>query len=434
MKTNLETVSTLQRKLNIEVPAAVVKTTFDKIFTGIQRDVTIKGFRKGKAPIATIKTMYGDKVKQDVVQDLIQQHYSKAITEHKVEPISYPEFEFEDPTENQNFSFTAVFDIRPEVTLKKYEGLEVEKQKYTFDQSKVDQVLENIRASRATFEAVTEARPVKTGDIAVIDFEGFVDGKALEGGAGTDHHLDIGAKQFIDGFEDAVVGMKAGENKTIQLKFPDPYHSAELAGKPVEFKVTLKSIQAKVLPELSNEFLATLGGPSDLEGLKKTIQEDLEQSEKKKVEDAFKNTLLKVLVEANPVDVPASLLKDQKASLVEDFKKRMSEQGMSDADFQQYVQKWDADFNKSASEMIQSSFLIDTIAQKHELICKKEDLDAKFDEYAQQTGIELSRIKEFYSKPDQMSRLTYMITEEKVIKFLTASAKIKEVETLTTEN
>lgn len=434
MKTNIESLSTLQRKLNVEVPAALVQSSFNKIFTGIQRDVTIKGFRKGKAPITTIKTMYGDKVKQDVVQDLIQKHYSMALVEHKVEPVSYPEFEFEDPTENKDFAFSATFDIRPSINLKKYEGLEVEKQKYIFDTSKVDQVLENIRASRATFETVSENRAVKHLDIAVIDFEGTVNGKTLEGGTGTDHHLEVGAKQFIEGFEDGVVGMKVGDVKTLNLKFPTPYHSDELAGQSVDFKVTLKSIKAKVLPELTNEFLATLGGPSDLEGLKKTIQDDLEQSEKKKIEDAFKNNLLKKLVEQNPVDVPASLQKEQKASLIEDFKKRMSEQGMSDTEFQQYVQKWDADFDKSAADMIQSSFLIDAIATKHDLICKKEDLENKFAEYAKQTGIEMTRIKEFYSKPEQMSRLTYMITEEKVVAFLTSSANIKEVEKLEEAN
>ncbi|WP_374028399.1 hypothetical protein ACES2J_17480 [Bdellovibrio bacteriovorus] len=145
------------------------------------------------------------------------------------------------------------------------------------------------------------------------------------------------------------------------------------------------------------------------------------------MEDAFKNRLLKTLVKENPVEVPPSLMKEQKASLVEDFKKRMSEQGMGPDDFASYVEKWDGDFEKTAAEMIQSSFLVDAIAKKHDLFCKKEDLDAKFAEYAQQTGIEESRIKEFYGRPEQASRLTYMLTEEKVIAFLNKSVKVKEV-------
>lgn len=427
MKSNVEKVSNLSRKLNIEVPAASVQTAFQKIFSGLQKEVAIKGFRKGKAPLTTIKSLYGDRVKQDVVQDLIQKHYAMALSEHKLEPISYPEFEFADPSENKEFSFSAAFDVRPEVVLKKYEGIEVEKEKMEFDAAKVEQVLENIRASRATFETVTEARAAKLGDVAVINFEGFMGGAPLENGAGTNHHLDLGAKQFIEGFEDGVIGMKAGESKTISLKFPDPYHSAELAGKPVEFKVTLNEIKAKVLPELNDEFLASLGGPKDLDSLKKSIEDDLKQTEQKRVDDGFKNRLLKVLVKENPVEVPASLLKEQKASLIEDFKKRMTEQGMGPEDFASYLDKWDSDFEKTAADMIQSSFLVDAIAKKHDLFCKKEDLDAKFAEYTAQTGIEESRIREFYGRPEQASRLTYMLTEEKVIAFLNKSAKIKEV-------
>ncbi|MFM6930079.1 MAG: trigger factor [Bdellovibrio sp.] len=427
MKSNVEKVSNLSRKINIEIPAAIVQASFSKVFNGIQKDVTIKGFRKGKAPLNTIKSMYGDRVKQDVVQDLVQKHYAQALQEHKIDPISYPEFEFADPAEDKDFSFSASFDVRPEINLKKYEGLEVEKEKIDFDSKKVDQVLENIRSSRATFETVTEDRAAKNGDTAVVDFEGFIGGAPLENGAGTDHHLELGAKQFIEGFEEGVVGMKKGETKTLSLKFPDPYHSADLAGKPVEFKVTLKEIKAKVLPELNDEFIKSLGGPEDLAALKKTIQEDLEKTEQKRVEDGFKNRLLKTLVKENPVEVPPSLLKEQKASLVEDFKRRMTEQGMAEADFKSYVEKWDGDFTNTATEMIQSSFLVDAIAKKHDLFAKKEDLDAKFAEYAQQTGIEESRIKEFYGRPDQASRLTYQITEEKVINLLNKTVKVKEV-------
>jgi len=427
VKVQVENVTALQRKLNVEVPAHIVQSTFQRAFQGLQREVSIKGFRKGKAPMNVIKNMYGSRIVQDVAQDLIQAHYPKALVEHKLEPISYPEFEFEDPAETKEFSFTAVFDIRPEVNLKKYEGLEVDREKLVFDDAKIDSVVQNIRSSRAELVDVTENRPAQLGDTAVIDFEGFVDGKPLDNGSGKDFNLELGAKQFIEGFEDGVVGMTLGSVKSLHLKFPEVYHSADIAGKAVEFKVKLNALKAKQLPELNEEFFKKLGGPTDLEALKKTIREDLEQSEKKRVDDAFKNRLLKALVSANPVDVPASLLKEQKKSLVDDFQKRMSEQGMSEADFASYVEKWDGDFASTASEMIQSSFLIDALAKKLDLICKKEDVDAKMAEYATQTGIDEARIREWYSKPEQMSRLTYMITEEKVIAFLTSKAKIREV-------
>lgn len=427
MKAQIQVTEGLQRKLNVEVPADAVKSAFSKVYGDIQKQVEIKGFRKGKAPISTIKTMYKDRVSGDVAQDLISAHYPLAIKEQNIDPINYPEFEFDDPSETKDFSFTAIFDIRPEVKLKKWEGLEVEKEKFVLDEKRVEEVLTNIRNSKVTYETVLEDRTAAMGDISVIDFDGFVEGAPLENGAGRDQNLELGSKQFIDGYEEGIVGMKVGEARTLNLKFPSPYHSASLEGKPVEFRVTLKALKKKVLPEITEDLLKTIGSSQTVEEFKKTIVADIEQSEKKRIEDNFKNRLLKKLVEANPVDVPASLLKDQKAALVEDFKKRMTEQGMQATEFENYVQKWDADFAKSADEMIQSSFLIDKLAAENDLICKQEDVSLRFEEYVKQTGIELARIKEWYSKPEQMSRLTYMITEEKVIKLLTEKSKIKEI-------
>jgi trigger factor len=428
VKAQIQVTEGLQRKLNVEIPLETVKSTFEKVYQSIQRQVEIKGFRKGKAPLATIKSMYKDRVQADVAQDLIQMHYPTALKDQKVDPINYPEFEFEDPTETKEFSFSAIFDIRPEVKLTKWEGLEVDKEKFVLDQKKVDQVIDNVRNSKVNYVDVLDNRAAALQDVAVIDFDGFVDGKPLENGVGRDQNLELGSKQFIEGYEEGIVGMKIGETRTLNLKFPNPYHSVDLAGKPVEFKVTLKGLKKKELPELTDELLTTIGANQTVEEFKKTIVADMEQSDKKRIEDSFKNRLLKKLVEANPVDVPVSLLKDQKASLIEDFKKRMGEQGMQPTEFEDYVQKWDSDFSKTAGEMIQSSFLIDRLAQDQDLICKREDLDQKFDEYAKQTGIELARIKEWYAKPEQMSRLTYMITEDKVVKFLTSKAKVKEVD------
>ncbi len=428
MKAQVQITEGLQRKLNVEINQAVVKSAFEKAYQDIQRQVEIKGFRKGKAPLTTIRTMYKDRIQGDVAQDLISKHYPVALQDQKIDPISYPEFEFDDPTEEKDFTFAAIFDVRPEVKVKKWEGLEVEKEKYTFDPAKIDQVVANIRNSKAEFVAVLDDRPAQMGDVAIIDFEGIVNGKPLENGSGLDHNLELGSKQFIDGYEEGIVGMKVGQVRTLDLKFPTPYHAKELEGQPVSFKVTLKSLKKKVLPEMTDELLKTIGANQTVEEFKKTVQEDTEQTEKKRIEDSFKNRLLKKLVIANPVDVPASLMKEQKASLIEDFKKRMTEQGMQPAEFEDYVQKWDSDFAKTAGEMIQSSFLIDKLSQEHNLICKQEDLDSKYEEYSKQTGIEIARIKEWYNKPEQTSRLTYQITEEKVMKLLTEKAKIKEVD------
>jgi len=416
MKTNLEKLNNLARKLNVEIPAQAVDEAIEKALKEVQQQAHIKGFRPGKAPLPTIKSMYGDRVRQDVIQDLIEKHYYEALKQHSVEPIGYPEFEFDPIADGKDFSFSAAFEVRPEVTLKKYEGLEVQKEKFELDEKKIDEVLENIRASRAQSIPVLEDRPAQDGDIAVVDFDGFVDGKPLEGGKGVDHSLELGSNSFIDGFEQGVIGMKIGDNKTLLLKFPDPYHSKELAGKPVEFKVTLKQ-----------EFLKSIGAPSSLDELKKTIREDLVKNEQRRIEKDMKNQILKQLVQANPVDVPAFMLKDQKEALIADMKQKMLDQGMSDTEFMEYAKKWDGDFNQTAAEMIQAGFLVDAIANKHDLHATQADFEKKIEEYAQQSGMELEKIREFYSKKDQSQRLNYMLTEDKVIDFLSGSAKIKEI-------
>lgn len=433
MKSSIEKVSSLERKLNVEVPAAVVTSTFEKMYKGVQKQATIKGFRQGKAPIATIKSVYGDRIKQDVVQDLVQKHYYEAIREHKIEPISYPDFEFDAPQEGKEFTFTAKIEVRPEVELKDYEGLELQKEKLEIQDEKIENVINNILSARAELVDVLETRPAKKGDIAVIDFEGFVDGKPLENGNGKSHHLELGTNSFIEGFEEGIEGMSIGATKTLNLHFPNPYHAAELAGKPVEFKVVLSGIKKKSLPELTDDFVANMMGSATgsekhtVASLKKTIHDDIEQSEKKRIETDLKNRILRTLAQKNPVEVPPSMLKNQIEALVEDTKKRMMEQGMSDAQFEDYQTKWSKDFEKTAREMIQSGFLVDAIARKHDLVWTNEDLNSKFEEYAKQTGIELSRIKEFYSRPEQTDRVTYMITEDKVLNFLMSKAKIKEV-------
>jgi trigger factor len=428
MKSSVENLTSLQRRLHIEIPAATVESTFQKHFSNIQKNVQLKGFRKGKAPLSAVRSMYGDRVKSDVVQDLIQNHYVQALTTHKLDPIGNPEFEFADPIDGVDFKFSAEFDVRPEVTLKKYEGLEVEKEKLEFDDKRIDAVLDNVRAKNATLVDVLEDRPAQMGDTAVIDFDGSVDGKPLDGGKGTDHQLELGAKQFIEGFEEGVVGMKIGAETTLNLKFPTPYHSADLEGKAVEFKVVLKGLKKKEMPELTDDFIKSIGGDQDLAGLKNTIKNDMIESDKKRIDEAFKNRLVKKLAEENPIEVPPRLMEEQKLALIEDFKKRMQNQGMTPADFEQYIQKWDADFAKSAKEMIQSSFLIDAIARKHNLAATLEEVNKKLADYAAQSGIELQKVKEFYEKPEQLNRLTYSLTEEKVIDLLMSTAKVKEVE------
>lgn len=427
MKATLEKVSTLERKLNIHVPATEVQAAFHNAYQSIQKHVAIKGFRKGKAPLQTVKSIYGDRVKQDVVNDLVQKFYSSALREHSLDPISFPTIEFDALNEATDFAFTAEFEVRPEVHLKQVEKLNIRREKYEPKASFVDDTIQDILKSRATQVPVLEDRPAQKGDTAIIDFKGFLTDKELENGAAEDHELELGSNMFIPGFEDGVIGMKTGVASEIKISFPVDYHVKELAGQPVTFKVTLKKLMKKDLPELNDEFAKSLGKYESVADLKKAITDDHEKREQKRIKDALKDRVVRALVEKNPVDVPKALLTEQKKSLVKDMETRMSQQGMPADQFEEYKEKWDSDFNETASFMIRSSFLLDKIASDNNLKATDADLDAKFVEYAAQTGIELARVKEFYGDEDRKSRLRYQLTEERVIDWLLSKAEVKEV-------
>lgn len=428
MKATLETVSNLQRKLNIQVPASEVKAAFNNAYASIQKHVAIKGFRKGKAPIQTVKSLYGDRVKQDVVNDLVQKYYSTALREHSLNPVSFPTIEFDSLTESADFAFTAEFEVRPEVVLKEVEKLQVQREKFVLDDAFVNNTLEDIRKSRSVNVPVLEDRPAQKGDIAVIDFKGFLDSGELENGSAEGHELELGSNMFIPGFEEGVTGMTVGSEKEVQIKFPDDYHVSHLAGQPVKFQVKLHKLLKKDLPELNDAFAKEMGGKYEtLEDLKTAIKEDFTKREEKRIKDELKDRLMKALVEKNPVDVPNSLLAEQKKALIEDLQKRMESQGMGGEQFEDYKQKWDSDFDETAKFMIRSSFLLDKIAEDNKLKATEADLEAKFDEYAKQTGIELARVKEFYADEDRSSRLRYQLTEERVVDWLISKADVKEV-------
>ncbi|MCB0341180.1 MAG: trigger factor [Pseudobdellovibrionaceae bacterium] len=427
MKSSLDVLEGLNRKLNIEIPENMVSDAFNRMYKGIQKEANIKGFRKGKAPISAIKKLYKDRVKSDVLQNLVSDSYESALNEHSLDPISQPQLAFETFEEDQPFSFSAQFEVRPDVTLKQFEKLKVEQEELNVSGEQVEQILEDIRKSRAEQVPVFEDRAAKEGDVAEIDFEGFVDGAPLPNGSGQGHKLELGSQSFIEGFEEGIVGMKVGANKDLNLSFPAEYHAKEIAGRPVTFKVTLKKLYRKDLPELNDEFAQSMGEYKTLAELKETIKEDITGREEERIKEELHQRVLKALVAANPVDVPQSLLGRQKQAMIEDFARRMKQQGMTEKEFIEYQNKWDSDFTQTAAVMIQSTFLVDALAEKLDIKATQKDLDAKFENQSQSTGIPVERLKEFYQTSERRSDLMYKITEEKVVDYLLSQADIKMV-------
>lgn len=427
MKSSVEKLEGLSRKLNVEIPAEKVQQAFERVYKAVQKKANIKGFRQGKAPINTIKQIYGEQVKSDVVNDLINEAYQSALEEHKLDPVAYPKIAFPNINEGQAFSFSAEIEVRPEVQVEKYENLPVLKEKLEIPEDQIDKILENIRSNQAETTTVFEDRALRQGDVAVVDFKGFVNGQPLPNGEAEGHQLEIGSNQFIAGFEEGLVGMKIGDTRDLNLKFPEGYHEQSLSGAPVKFETKLTGIKQKSLPELNDELAKKVGPFETLNQLKEHIRKDIEETENKRIQEDMRNRIVKALVEKNPVDAPRSLVAQQKEALIEDFKGRIKQQGMQEGEFEEYKQKWDKDFENSAAFMVKSTFLMDALADKLNLRAKPDEIDAKINEYGQQTGIEMARLNEFYSKPERRSRLSFQVTEEKVVNYLISKAKVDEV-------
>ena len=427
MKSSLDTQSGLSRKLTIQVPSERVIETFNRLYSGIQKKAAIKGFRKGKAPLSKIKNLYGEEVHRDAVQSLVSAAYQDALMEHTLDPIGYPDINFDKLEEAGEFEFTAEFEVRPEIKINKFEGLKIQKEKFEIGDDQIDTVLDNIRASRKETCPVIEDRPAQLEDIAIVDFEGVMENAPLPGGSGTDHKLELGSNSFIPGFEEGIVGMKIGVTQELNLSFPEDYHAKEIAGKAVTFTVTLKGLEKTELPEINDELAEKVGGFKTISELRDAIREDLTISEEGRIKEDTRNRILKALVTENPVEVPKVLHDQQKEMLIKDVHGKMKQQGMSEDQFQEYTSKWGGDFDESASFMIQSSFLVDTIAAEQNLKATDADINLKISSYAEETGMEVEKLKNFYEDPDKKANLKYQLTEEKVVDFLISKANVSEV-------
>jgi trigger factor len=426
MKSTVEAQTGLYRKLSIEVPAEKVTAAFDRVYKDLQKNATLKGFRKGKAPISQIKATYGESVKNDVLQEIFQENYSQAVQEHKLQPVTRPEVKFDGLLEGAPFKFTARFEVHPTVEVKKYENLKVEKEQWSFDEKSVDNILNNYREQSAELVTVFEDRPAQSGDTAIIDFLGKLDGVPFPGGAGNDYSLELGSNSFIPGFEDGILGMTIGGFKPLKLRFPDDY-TPDLAGKEVVFDVTLKALKKKALPELNDEFAKKLGGFETVEDMKKDIRARITEQETRRVQGDLRSRVVRALVEANPVEVPEQIQREESQAMIDDAWKTLSQRGMNESQFEEYKAKWEKEFNDAAAVKVKANFLVMALSEKMGLGANNEELNARIEKYAKQLGMEPAKVRDYYAKSGGLSGLQYQIIEEKVVEALIKTADIKEV-------
>ena len=410
-------------KLEITVEAEKFENAIKKVYFKNAKYFNIPGFRKGKAPQAIVEKYYGKEIfYEDAFNEIASEEYEKSVEESKLEVVGRPQVDIVTMEKGQDLVFTAVVAVKPEVELGKYKGIEIEKIEYNVKESDIENNLKQMQEKNS--RVISVETPVENGNIAVIDFEGFVDGKAFEGGKAEKYSLEIGSGSFIPGFEDQVIGMKIDEEKDINVKFPDEYFSKDLAGKDATFKVKLHEIKKKELPELDDEFAKDVSEFDTLKELKDSIKERFEKENEQKTKYEKEDAVIKAVTENMKVDIPTGMIEVEVDNMVKDMEQRMSYQGLKLEQYLKMLNKTEEEFRKEyepqAIEAIKSRLALEAIVKAEKIEATDADVKEKLEEMAKNYG----KTAEELEKNDSIKEyLKQGIENEKAINFLVENAK-----------
>lgn len=384
--------------LTVEVDAATVNAGLDTAFKKVVKQVNVPGFRKGKMPRPLFEKKFGvESLYQDALDAILPEAYANAVEEAGISPVDRPEIDIEKMEKGENLIFKATVTVKPEVQLGNYKGLEVEKFDTTVTDEDVDAELKKIQERQAELVVKEEGAAV-AGDTAVIDFEGFVDGEAFEGGKGENYSLELGSNSFIPGFEDQVIGLATGAEKDIEVTFPEEYHAAELAGKPAVFKVKVHEIKTKQLPELDDEFAKDVDDEVEtLAELKEKTKAKLEHDKKHEEEHFIQDAVIGQAVEGAQIDVPEVMISSEVDRMMNDFAGRLQQQGLNlELYFQFSGQDEEAlkgQMKEEAEGQVRTSLVLEAIAEAEKLEATDEDVDKELAKMAEVYKMEVEAIK-----------------------------------------
>ena len=407
MSVQVENLEHNMAKLTINVSAEELEKALDSAYKKQKGQISVPGFRKGKVPRAMIEKMYGAGVfYEDAANILMQQTYPAAIDESGVDIVSRPTVDVVQIEKGKEFIYTAEVAVRPEVTLGKYMGVTVTKIDTTVTDEEVDAELENQRNKNARTVTVTD-RPVAEGDTAVIDFEGFVDGVAFEGGKGENHPLEIGSHTFIDTVEDQLVGKNTGDEVEVNVTFPEKYQAEDLAGKPATFKVKINEIKTKELPELDDEFAQDAAGVDTLAEYKEELKKNLTEKKETEAKKTKEDEAIKKIIDKSKMDIPEAMINTQCETMVEEFAQRIAQSGLTMEQYLQFsgmtVDQLKEQVRPEALTRIQSSLVLEQIAKDENIEVTDADVDAEVEKMAKAYGMEPDKLKEYMGDAEKES-------------------------------
>ena len=414
-------------KLEITVEAAKFDEAIKKVYFKSAKYFNIPGFRKGKAPMQIVEKYYGKEIfYEDAFNEVAGEALDEAVKENKLEVVSRPDIDVTQIEKGKDLIFTAIMQTKPEAELGKYKGIEVKKIEYNVSDEDINHELSHMQEHNSRLISI-EDRPVESGDIATIDFEGFVDGKAFEGGKAEGHELEIGSNTFIPGFEDQIIGMKIDEEKDINVKFPEEYFSKELAGKDATFKVKVHEIKKKELPELDDEFAKDVSEFDTLKELKADIKAKQEKQNEERAKYETQDAVIKAVCEKMKVEIPSGMIEMEIDNMLKDIENRLSYQGLKLEQYLQMMGKTEEDMIKEyepqAIEGIKSRLALEAVIKAEKIEATDKEIEEKMKEMAKNYGKEND--EEFMKNENVKNYIKQGIESEKAMDFLVENAKIK---------
>jgi trigger factor len=423
MKIDIDEPSPVQRKIRVELPPEAVTHQFSRAYQDLGRRVRIKGFRAGKAPRSVLQGIYGDEIKGQVRSQLVEDSLSEVIKERGLQIVSRPEIEANDLEEGHGFSFSAVFEIKPEIEVKDYVNVEVEKVKLAVTDAQVESALERLRESYARLEPETDREVVQEGDFVSLDFEGSIAGKPFADGKGENYLLEIGGGRALPQFESAVVGLRVGQHQTVQVTYPDNYSNRELAGKAVDFSVVVHEIKRKILPVLDDDFAKDHGQCASLEELKVTIRTRLEDELKQIQNEELKEQIINQLIARHSFTPPPAMVERQTRYLMERNQNRGTTGETSPS-----LEETRKALEGRALRQVQATLLVEKVAALENIEVSEKEVQERVDNLARGAGEKGKTVREFYSRPEARDDLRSQMIFDRTLAFLLERAKIKEVD------
>ena len=405
MSVQVETLEKSMAKLTIEVSAEEFETALDKAYKKNKNKISLPGFRKGKAPRAMIEKMYGAGVfYEDAANDLIPGAYEDAAKESELEIVAQPSIDVTQIEKGKPFIFTATVAVKPEVTLGEYKGIEVEKKTAEVTDEELQAEIDKVRESNSRMITVDD-RAVQDGDITTIDFEGFVDGEPFEGGKGENYPLTIGSHSFIDNFEEQLIGKNIGEETEVNVTFPEQYQAEELQGKPAVFKVTIKEIKVKELPELDDDFAQDVSEFDTVDEYKEDLKKKLLENKEAALKREKEEDVVGKIIENATMEIPDPMVDTQVRQMVQEFSQRIQSQGLS---LQQYMQftgmtpeSLTSELQPQALKRIQSRLVLEAVVAAENIETSDEDLEKELEKMAEMYQMEADKLKELVGEEEK---------------------------------